>query len=250
MMLIDIGNTRLKIYESGGCITAITHEQSIEKIKTAILSVKVNLDSVVVKIVSVATSEINEALKEIIQTQGGEAWFAQVDNHALGVSCGYKYYEQLGVDRWLGVVAGYNMVGKNNVLVVDAGTAVTIDLIQTGGEHKGGYIIPGVSLSLQALSKGTMAENINSAGIEMYTLAEGVDTKAAMENGVLLAICGAVVAEICRVGRDCLLVLTGGDGLKIKQILQSEFGVKSIYQKDLVLEGLIMLYEEKNGGAT
>ena len=61
---------------------------------------------------------------------------AEVSAEAAGVTCGYKDFHQLGVDRWLALVAAYRKYAKP-IIVVDAGSAVTIDIVDGDGLHLG-----------------------------------------------------------------------------------------------------------------
>ena len=94
------------------------------------------------RISSVANRALAERLREQVQQQFNvEMQIARVSSTVSDVSCGYTEPETLGIDRWLAVVAAYQRY-LGPVLVVDAGSAITIDLIGPQGVHLGGYISP------------------------------------------------------------------------------------------------------------
>ena len=67
---------------------------------------------------------------------------------------GYEDIAQLGVDRWAAIVGAYTHFGSA-VCIVDAGTAVTVDLVRDGGRHLGGLIVPGLQLMRSSLEQDT-----------------------------------------------------------------------------------------------
>jgi len=73
---------------------------------------------------------------------------------ACGVDNAYEEPNRLGVDRWLSVIGAYHLI-KNNVVVVDAGTAIKFDVVNFNGQHLGGYIAPGLAMMEVALLANT-----------------------------------------------------------------------------------------------
>jgi len=120
-----------------------------------------------------------------------------------------------------------------SVLVVDAGSAMTLDLVTAEGRHIGGYILPGLTLMRDALWGGTdrvkVDTNATSGGID-----PAQDTAAAVNQGSLLA--SIAVIEKLLVQYQSNLVVTGGDA---KQLLPYLKG-KVDYQPNLVLDGLAL----------
>lgn len=138
----------------------------------------------------------------------------------------YEQIGKLGVDRWLTLKA---VPGKDKVIVIDAGTALTIDWMEDG-EHKGGVIVPGFNLSLSALFKNAdqlPMVNDNDFGDV------GCNTNQCINFGVtqmLLALCERHVANF----QPQQVYLTGGDGHRLVDRLSFAL----IWEPDLVLTGL------------
>ena len=154
------------------------------------------------------------------------------------LNVGYRQPELLGVDRFLCLVA---VLGDSPAVVVSAGTALTIDGISAQGEHKGGVIMPGQRAALDALTRAAPVLH-GRADLSHAVLSPwGCDTSEALGNGVLYAWVGGAERVISdmrqRLGADCRVVLTGGDGLSLKKWLR----IEARYDEHLVLRGMTHL---------
>jgi type III pantothenate kinase len=132
--------------------------------------------------------------------------------------------------------------------VVDAGTAVTVDIIAADGLHSGGLIIPGAALMVAALRRETGdleraagpdgEQGVLAAPIEdRYRL--GMDTASGIRLGVIHAL-AAFIAD-CRARPDVVdveakLIITGGDGARLARLI----GLPAICVPNLVLDGLAL----------
>ena len=168
--------------------------------------------------------------------------FPVSDSAACGVRNGYREPAQLGIDRWAAMLAARSLV-KGPVCVVDCGTAITLDVVDTGGMHRGGLIVPGVRLMRTALSQGT-------AGIPEFPMEDPLKEDASLlatntANAVFGGTLYAAVALIDRVSADLraelgaslAVVITGGDAPDLLPLLAS----KPRHEPDLVLRGLALL---------
>lgn len=154
-----------------------------------------------------------------------------------GVVNGYDDYARLGLDRWLAIVAAYN-IDARAALVLDLGTAVTADLISESGAHLGGYIAPGMPLlrhQLQAHTQRVRYDSVEAVSAARE-LVPGRSTAEAVERGCLLMLRSFVKTQIeyarSAFGNDVSLFATGGDAALITDIP----GVRHI--PDLVFRGL------------
>ncbi len=191
-----------------------------------------------VRVASVRSDDAQSRFAELLQQRcAARAEFAQVSDFCAGVRNGYMDPRALGVDRWLAIIAAYSET-QGAVLVVDAGSALTIDLVDRVGLHRGGYIIPGAQVMRQSLLRKTDRVRYEEAGWQ----AErdwGRSTESCVLNGVLLALVGALeraIVDSCRLlAEPPKLYLTGGDaGLLLKA---SEF-LGCEHRPELVLDGL------------
>jgi type III pantothenate kinase len=160
-----------------------------------------------------------------------------------GVTNGYRRPEQLGVDRLVAMVAAFDRVG-GPVCVIDAGTAVTVDLVDASGQHLGGFILPGERLARESLLARTAIPG--DTEVESDALL-GRDTATALRLGSRYAVSG-LVAQLRALPalRDSLqgmkIVVGGGDGARLLPLLPAG----SVHLPDMVLHGLAVI--ARDGG--
>lgn len=132
----------------------------------------------------------------------------------------YDTPHTLGVDRLAAAVAAHQMHPADNVMVVDFGTAITIDFVTSGGQFVGGNISPGVRMRLQALHEHTASLPLCEPADSSTLL--GRSTQQAIENGVMNGILFEIEGYAKRLGSQMgaikevkpeglKVVMTGGD---------------------------------------
>ncbi len=180
--------------------------------------------------------------------------YLDVSKRAAGVVNGYSHVEQMGVDRWLAMVAAYSASNNEACLIVDCGSACTVDMILLDGKHLGGYIVPGLNLMKDALFRDTDRVKLESIG-ECGELSPGQTTQDAVSSGLWVMLLGMVNFSL-----DCLsqqgvtslyLVFTGGNGEHLaslfnRQLLASSHNqiVSRVeFKSDLVLDGISLLLD-------
>ncbi len=129
-----------------------------------------------------------------------------------GVRNAYAEPERLGVDRFLAMLGARSRYPSEALLVVDAGTALTIDLLAADGQHRGGSIAPGLRLMRHCLGSGTATLGTRTLPPTVAIEQLGATTANAIECGILGAACGAVALRMDQHStlRPRLLI-TGGD---------------------------------------
>lgn len=145
---------------------------------------------------------------------------------------------RVGVDRLLAAAAAYRQV-KRAVVVIGAGTALTVDGVSGEGRFVGGTISPGLRTKLRSLSDRTsLLPNVELARPEVFP---GVDTAGSILAGVLYGTAGAadrLVEEFRNVlGAGAEVVVTGGDGPLLASYLKAPHRLEA----NLVLRGLVNL---------
>jgi type III pantothenate kinase len=184
---------------------------------------------------------VNSALEEIVHRQTDQTiqWVGeQID---LPIEVRTRNPAQTGVDRVLNVAAAFEQMGKA-CIVVDAGTAVTVDCCNDAGEFLGGVIAPGVSMMLEALREKTAG--IGPVAFSVPSGAVGDSTEAAVSAGIYHAIRGLVkeTAEsfATLLGAWPEIIATGGDA----QILFDGWELIHAIAPDLNLYGIALAYAE------
>lgn len=183
-------------------------------------------------IASVASAEAESTFERRLYDHWGvRPWFARTQPRTGDLINSYAEPQRMGVDRWLAMLAGRQRAA-GSLCVVDAGSALTIDLVSAAGRHEGGYIIPGPALMERALLLDTdrvrFAEDID------YSLLPGTSTAEAVRHGVALAQAGAVTLALKRCRETPQLVFSGGAGEVLMRLLDKG----GEFAPDLVFEGL------------
>lgn len=184
---------------------------------------------------SVAGMERNSDLAAWVRQHCGcELVFATSENASAGVVNGYAEPGSLGVDRWVAVVAAY-AEARAPVLVVDAGTALTLDIVDEHGRHQGGWILPGRALAAGGLMGLTAQIRIDV--VPESSVEPGTCTADAVNRGAALAAVGAVALAMTRAPRAAVGYVTGGDAAWLEPLLPP-IGGGWRRRDELVLDGL------------
>lgn len=230
---LDIGNTRLKywITQHDQVVehAAELHLQSPADLLLGLIQHFQGLNIQQVGVSSVLDQENNQRIQMILKRLAVPVIFAKVHTEYAGLKCGYDDPTQLGIDRWLQVLAVANNASQN-YCVISCGTALTIDLAD-GLQHLGGYILPNLYLQRDSLIQNTKGIKIPDAAFE--ELSPGRNTIDAVHHGILLGLLSTIERVMQHSPRQ--LVLTGGDAELFAQHLQH---YHPIIEADLLLKGL------------
>lgn len=242
MIYIDVGNSRVKWQLSGE--PDVHSADSIEELRAqwqALAPVKPqNLTGCNVRGADAAQA-INQVASSIF---GSDIIWQSARASAFGVVNGYQLVENLGADRWAALVGARAQFPGSNCIVVDAGTAITVDLLDQSGQHRGGVILPGVKLMFDSLGRARqLSSHADASLLKANALADS--TQGAIVAGVNFSIQGGVNAVIQQQVQqinvkieDLPIILTGGDASMIQ--LNAPY---VHYAPLLVLDGLKVMAE-------
>lgn len=147
-----------------------------------------------------SVSERSGTLHEAASRWFGVAAF-QVDASAdTGLRFDYHDVRQLGADRIANAVAARQRYPERDLLIVDAGTATTVDALSGDGVHHGGAILPGIGLWAQALRDHTAA--LPLVALEAAPESVGRSTRDNIASGLYFGHLGAIRELVARIGRD------------------------------------------------
>lgn len=230
-LITDIGNNSTKFYlfngeqlilhtrKSGTSYDIIAEWTSQFGIEKAIVSTVVDLD---------------DRQREQFAAIGSPVmWFDSKTATPLEIE--YKTPQTLGSDRIAAAVGAWNEKPGCNLLVIDAGSAITIDFVSKDGIYKGGNIAPGIKMRLKALHEYT--GRLPMIDKEGETPQFGHDTETAIRSGVIKGICHEIEGYINETREkygDVLVFLTGGDEKALKNHLKNRI----FADKYLVAKGL------------
>jgi type III pantothenate kinase len=189
-------------------------------------------------VASVRGETFNRALAHAFRARGGvEIHFAAIPA-APPFGLAYRDTGQFGIDRYLNLLAARRAYATPTI-VIDAGTAVTVDVLDRSGDHIGGVIFPGLGLLRRSLGQGT--ELIGDSGDAPPKLL-GDSTASGVNGGAWYgfqgALRGIVEAMTRRLGGRATIVATGGDAAAVASALPAE-GLRVDHK--LLLTGLTLI---------
>ncbi len=246
MLLVDIGNARIKwaLQDADNWKIGEPLQRQNRAFKDIARPAWKDLDAPGRVIIS---NVAGEDYRKSVQTWVKRRWkvtpeFLPVAEQQCGVSNAYAVPQRLGADRWANLLAVHAHY-KGPAVVIDCGTAITIDAIAADGMHLGGLIVPGMDLMVSALTGHAPGIQIEEADNQEISLL-GRSTEAAVSGGVLytaIALVERVFMDLQgELGNRTNLLLTGGDATRILPLL----GSRPEYVPDLVLKGLAVYAEE------
>jgi len=230
-LIIDVGNTRIKIaiFNNGKSI----HNESITKenfeIRTLELIKKYKCDNAIISSVgSLKKTQINELSDEIN--------LIELDfNAKLPFKNNYSTPKTLGVDRMALVAAAISKFPNQNVLIVDAGTCITYDFVNSEGIYYGGAISPGINMRYKSLHNFT--NNLPFLEPEYLSYLIGDSSESSMHIGVVKGVIGEIdsfINQYRKKNRDLTVVLTGGNANFLSNKLKNSIFANPFF----LMEGL------------
>ena len=184
-------------------------------------------------IASVANPANDQRLAALLEAAGILPVWLKAEPAFADLKNAYLNPLQLGVDRWMGLIAARQRT-RGPALVVSVGTAMTVDALSAAGVFLGGVIVPGAALMRAALRQGTAQVSEVSGQWAAFPRT----TADAVQSGIAAALCGAIQLQFDRlneaagVAPACLL--TGGDAAMVLPHLS----VPAEHVPGLILEGI------------
>jgi type III pantothenate kinase len=242
-LLFDLGNSRLKWagWEHGHLVrpnAAVWRAEGATEFCDTVLKATVFLQSPRrVAIGSVARGELLPALQAAVRARWGiAAWLAAPTDCCGAIRNGYSDPTQLGFDRWAALIGAWRRRPNAPAIVVDCGSAVTVDGLRADGQHLGGVIFPGLDLMAEAFYARTgLAVEVAGGGLDLA----GRSTADAVAAGARVAVLGGIeraVRPLYERLPGSGIWLTGGDAPALASALSLPAPVR--LAPHLVLEGL------------
>ena len=236
MILIDAGNTRVKwalhdgrAFVANGAVETASAGKIAAQWPSAMQARRAIASNV-------AGAEVGEHLARACAARGLALRTIRSQAEQLGVTSGYKDPSQLGTDRWAALIAAHR-VGPGHKLVVNAGTALTIDALTADGRFLGGLIVPGPALMRRSLDRGTAGLRLTEGAFVEFP----ASTPDAITSGAIQACAGAVERM-----RDAMagveatpsqVVLSGGAA----HDLAGHLPIAATIRENLVIDGLLLI---------
>lgn len=235
---IDIGNTKIAfgLLKAGDVTYRVeipTHAQSYE--------IPVDLGSVQrCRIASVVPSATPRLLS-ILRERSSSLEIEVIRSERIQIETRVSNVSQVGVDRLLAALAGYHespRASSGGCIVINAGTATTIECISASGVYLGGSIGLGLGKTLEELHEQTAQLPLVELAAPLQAV--GTDTHSAIRSGVVLGGLYGIQGLIRRMsaealgGADPFVCVTGGAGEVVAEFLSCH------YDPNLVLKGLAL----------
>ena len=236
ILAIDAGNTRIKwgLWQDRGFLA----QGSVPTARVAELADALHMLPRPQRAIgsAVAGAAVKAQIEQTLARWGIALRWIHSQASECGVTNGYAEPGQLGSDRWAALVGAHAKFAQACV-VVNAGTAVTVDALTAEGRFLGGLILPGPELMAQALASGTAGLPRQSGRFEAFP----TGTANAIHSGALQAVCGAIermqTAMSAAGHGPPRVVISGGGAEAVLALLPNA----PTLVPGLVLEGLIVI---------
>ena len=252
IIAVDIGNSDVvlglvkdsKILQSWRIHTGI--HQSVDEyeilVRGMLFACDFSLQQVQDAVLSSVVPELTEVFTILIESLIGKAPVKVSHECNLGIEINTETPAKVGQDRLINAAAAYDQY-KTSLIIIDCGTATTLDVVTEGGVFEGGVICPGLLISADVLfSKAAQLFQVN---LEMPEYVIGKNTTDSVKSGLIYGYGGMIASLIKRITNEIeqqaqpkpKVVITGGLAAKILPILSNVY-----YHDDLTLRGLYLFY--------
>ena len=235
-LIIDIGNNSAKFFLFSGK-SIVLHgrraNNSLDFVQEYIS--QYTIDKV---IVSSVVDIGEESISLLNSLHHSVVWFD--NNTPTPLKSEYRTPKTIGTDRLAAMLGAMSVAPGRNILVIDAGSAITVDFADATGTFKGGNISPGIKMRLNALHNYTSRLPLVDKEGELPAM--GFDTETAIRSGVIRGVCHEIegyINEITAKYPDVFVFLTGGD----EKILINNIKSRIFADKFLIAKGLNMILE-------
>ena len=250
ILAIDVGNTQtvLGLFREGALNThwrissnpALTSDELRVKIGGLLQASGWEWNQVERVVISSVVPRLTSAYEELSQQATGQAPMVVGPGLKTGMAIKYGNPHEVGADRIVNGVAAFEQHG-GPVVIVDFGTATTIDVVDASGAYLGGAIAPGLETSAEALF--SKAARLSKVDLDPPGRAIGQSTRESVQAGLLLGQACMIDGLVRRVwdelGEHTPVVMTGGLATLMAPLCETTTAV----DPDLTLKGLILIYD-------
>jgi type III pantothenate kinase len=231
-LVIDIGNTRSKwaVFDRN----LLVKKGLVNQISTALLSGLFTEFPGIDNAILAAVREFPDECRNFIASK--TTVFTELTHETpVPITNCYKSPETLGLDRLAAAIGGTSLFPATPLLIIDAGTAITIDLVSSKNEYLGGNISPGLQTRFSALNRFTGKLPLVSLKDDFEMIGYNTESaiRAGVQQGVIFETEG-YIHHFAEKYSGLKVLLTGGDSTFLLQHLKS----KTTFLPDLTLTGL------------
>ncbi len=233
MLLLDVGNSRLKwaLVSEGAWLRQGVTETATLKDLSALFADLPEPHRILVS--NVAGPETAQRIGAACAIWDRPLEFIAAEAAQCGVRNRYTQPAQLGSDRWAALIAAWRRVGAA-CLVVNCGTATTIDALSDTGEFLGGLILPGIEMMRLSLLAGTALVRAPRGNWSDFPR----NTADGMYSGAVRATIGAICQQHDLLGAASAPCVLGGGAA---DDIQARLALPCLRMDDMVLRGLQLI---------
>ena len=242
ILLLDAGNSRYKWAELKDSGLSDIHAHFYERGKEAD-SVIANLNSIENPKRILVSSVLDGQFEEQLSSWAKDCFavtaeFVRAQNAMHGVRLSYSDIASFGVDRYVSLVAAHQLYPNMDCIIVDCGTAVTIDALSASGDHLGGVILPGLDLMRRSLLQDTAGiHNLKETQVDLFAH----QTDVAVNSGVTFTVVAAIDHIVTKMQKSLqqpvMHLLSGGGAENLREHLETRFE----FVRTLCLQGLAVI---------
>lgn len=235
-LVIDIGNTFVKV-------AVFFQDKLIFSDQSSALSQKI-INQIKEKYhpQNLIISSVKEDLDLNIEELKNDLNYIRFDQFSLTpIQNNYKSKATLGLDRLAATIGAQNLFPKQNVMVIDAGTCITYDVVNDKGEYDGGSISAGLEMRFKALHQFTSKlplVNFDESFHENYGSNTPNSISSGVINGVLFEVEGFIQQQLKQHHKTKIILCGGNSAFFESRFKNSIFGHLILHEPNLVLIGL------------
>jgi type III pantothenate kinase len=236
---VDIGNTNANFGVFRGNKIIKKFSISTKGLNYSCVERKIKNIQIDNAIISSVVPSANKILEKNLKVLSGKQPYVLGKNLTVPIKNLYRKPRQVGWDRLVNAYAGIKLFGSP-LIIVDFGTAVTFDIVSKNKEYLGGLILPGLNISLEALSEKTAL--LPKVSLKSPKELIGKDTQSSMLSGVVygfsVLVDGLIKKIKTKINKNPLVIGTGGNIHFIARYCRQFNRIES----DLTLKGLNFIY--------
>ncbi len=242
LLTIDVGNSRIKVavFEHNKQLDFYTFEgkKALKKFKN-IFEKHSNIQKIILSSVGKLENDVMDFIQNRFPTEiiTHESKFPFTNLYATP--------ETLGIDRMVLAAGASLMYPNRNRLIIDAGTCITYDFVNSKNQYLGGAISPGIKIRYKSLNDYTSKLPLLSLSEDFDII--GNSTKSAIHSGVINGVLFEIegfISQYSLKNQDLTIILTGGDAEFLAKRLKSTIFANSNFLLESL--NLLSLYTEKN----
>lgn len=222
-LVIDIGNTRTKfsVCDRGKVVSTVPLDEFLPSHIEQLKLEYPGLDKAILSSVKDYPNALKQALDKAFDT------FIELDAETpLPIENCYESKKTLGKDRIAAVVGAFDLYPGSDVLIIDAGTAITYDILTKEGKYLGGTIAPGLEMRFKALNQftGKLPKIEKTEFNKLYGKTTEQAIIAGVQNGTIYEV-DATISSFKEFYNNLKVIITGGDAEFFDNKLKNSFFV-------------------------